>query len=136
MRYVMRSVQLVSHRIFERTLRSRLRPRACLPERRWYISISFFFLRKGDSDLTFSQHFTLWWKVSGWVEVKRRGRLLPRDSDLVSCPCGVVSRFLLRSLRRELRIAAVTIYSFYLMTSDQARLPAELKHITKQRKRN
>ena len=33
MRYVMRSVQLVSHRIFERTLRSRLRPRACLPER-------------------------------------------------------------------------------------------------------
>ena len=31
------------------------------------------------------------------------------------------------------RIAAVTIY---LMTSDQARLPAELKHITKQRKRN
>ena len=95
-----------------------------------------FFLRKGDSDLTFSQHFTLWWKVSGWVEVKRRGRLLPRDSDLVSCPCGVVSRFLLRSLRRELRIAAVTIYSFYLMTSDQARLPAELKHITKQRKRN
>ena len=34
------------------------------------------------------------------------------------------------------RIAAVTIYSFYLMTSDQARLPAELKHITKQRKRN
>ena len=33
MRYVMRSVPLVSHRIFERTLRSRLRPRACLPER-------------------------------------------------------------------------------------------------------
>ena len=72
MRYVMRSVQLVSHRIFERTLRSRLRPRACLPERQPKPSSPT--LRFGSMDLAVPDVRR---RTSGSAEAQRRGRLGP-----------------------------------------------------------
>jgi len=63
-----------SHRIFERILRSRLRPRACLPERHWYISISFFFsFGRGEGefgpDLFPVGRKTIWvgWREEAWA---------------------------------------------------------------------
>ena len=44
MRYVVCELQnSVNHRIFERILRSRLRPRACLPQRRFDPSLPYLF---------------------------------------------------------------------------------------------
>ena len=146
MRYVVWFALSVNHRIFERILHSRLRPRVCLPERQcvssphfyfwawiWASGIFCFIERLGSPEK--QSYVRLSHNQRGrplrWTIVRFDSCLPKYDLDRIDFRCRNPCFFTHSSLHRK-----EYPKKLHLLTSVQTRLPAEFKHITQRRKRN
>ncbi len=141
----------MNHRIFERILHSRLRPRVCLPERQCVSSPHLPLLYKGTSvDLGVRSLSCIIERLGSpekqsyvrlshnqrgrplrWTIVRFDSCLPKYDLDRIDFRCRNPCFFTHSSLHRK-----EYPKKLHLLTSVQTRLPAEFKHITKRRKRN